>query len=685
MTTLSYDVIVVGAGHAGCEAALAAAHLGSETLLITMDLTKCAQMSCNPAIGGIAKGQIVREIDALGGGIGLITDRSTIQFRMLNRSKGPAMWSPRAQCDRMLFSASWRHLLENTPHLGLWQDEVQKLVFEGQRLCGVETRLGARFAAKAVVITAGTFLNGLIHLGLTQIPAGRIGEPASVGLSRQLGELGLRADRMKTGTPPRIDARSLSLPALACQPGDENPRRFSYLPIPSAIQKSGCQRACYMVYTNREVHDILRTGFEYSPLFTGRIHGKGPRYCPSIEDKLRTFADKDQHPLFLEPEGWNTQEYYLQGFSSSLPLDVQLRALCAIKGLEKVRIFRPAYAIEYDYFIPTQLSHSLEVKNIENLFFAGQVNGTTGYEEAAAQGFMAGVNAHLKIRGKDPFVLHRDEAYIGVLIDDLVTKGVDEPYRMFTSRAEYRILLRQDNADERLTALGHALGTVSDRRLQVLQGKLKVREEVLSFIHTQSLTPEQINPLLVSSGSTPIVQKHRFDDILGRPQISWAHLQTFVPHETFRGWTEALESAEALYSDSAVCEGEPLDKAVTRVLEGVTDIPAHPQAPGPTDRAGTEAAQPFPPVSLMQEVFESAEILVKYKGYIERENLMARKLHRLESVPIPQNFRFSSLLSLSTESRQKLERIHPRTIGQASRIPGVSPADIAILLLYIGR
>ncbi len=623
---MSYDVIVVGAGHAGCEAAYAAAMLGSSTLLITMDLTKTGQMSCNPAVGGIAKGQIVREIDALGGAMGLVTDASTIQFRMLNRSKGPAMWSPRAQCDRMLFSATWRELLEAVPHLDLWQDQVTGLLFDHNRLSGVRTELGASFAARTVVLTAGTFLNGKIFLGTQTAPAGRIGEPPAIGLSQQLGECGLTFERMKTGTPPRIDGRSVDLEALQVQPGDEQPARFSFLPVDSAIQHRGVQRPCYLVYTNPVVHDILRTGFDRSPLFTGRISGKGPRYCPSIEDKLRTFAGKDQHPLFLEPEGWNTHEFYLQGFSSSLPIDVQFQAVRAIKGLESAKFFRPAYAIEYDYFPPTQITHSLEVKNIPNLFFAGQVNGTTGYEEAGAQGLMAGINAHQKCVDGEPFVLQRNQAYIGVLIDDLVTKGVDEPYRMFTSRAEHRILLRQDNADERLTVLSYKLGLASEARYAALQSKVQARDVLFAALDQTTPTAAQWNPLLELLGTSPVSQKKKISEILARPQVSWKDVESFVPRET-------------------LC----------------VDHPA------------------------FQEICESVEILVKYQGYIDREDGFADKLMRLERVVIPASFDYERMKALSMEARQKLQRIRPGTIGQASRIPGVSPADVSVLLLYLGR
>lgn len=618
---MEYDIIVVGAGHAGCEATYVAAKMGAKILLITMDLSKIAQMSCNPAIGGIAKGQIVREIDALGGGMGVITDESTIQFKMLNRSKGPAMWSPRAQCDRMLFSNRWRILLESTPNVFFWQDQVTSLLFTNGTVSGVLTQLGMHFSARAVIITSGTFLNGKIFIGLNSVVSGRIGEPAAIGLSDQLRKVGLVTDRMKTGTPPRIDGRSIDFSKLTPQPGDNNPQRFSFLSVPSSIQSLGNQRDCYLVYTNPSVHEILRTGFNESPLFTGRISGKGPRYCPSIEDKLRTFADKDQHPLFLEPEGRDSNEFYLQGFSSSLPIDIQFKAVRAIKGLETTEFFRPAYAIEYDYFPPTQLSHSLEVKAIPYLFFAGQINGTTGYEEAGAQGLMAGINAVLKLQEKPPLVLGRDQAYIGVLIDDLVTKGVDEPYRMFTSRAEHRILLRQDNADERLTPIAISLGLASEGRINTLREKVLMRETMLSYLYDTSVSPEEVNDLLVNKASSPIQQKKKLSDLLSRPQIELIDLAPFI----------------TMYSIAN------------------------------------------------EIVLESVEIAVKYKGYIEREGAFADKMTRLEKVIIPNSFDFNSMKALSMEARQKLSRIKPETIGQASRIPGVSPADIAVLLLYMGR
>ena len=625
-----YDIIVIGAGHAGSEASVAAARLGAKVLLVTMDMGKIAMMSCNPAIGGIAKGQIVREIDALGGCMGLITDYSTIQFRMLNRSKGPAMWSPRAQCDRLHYAAQWRGVLEETNGLDIWHDSVSKLLFKGDAVSGVETILGARFYASVVVLTAGTFLNGKIHIGTHTVDGGRIGELASYGISEQLRNRGLQVDRMKTGTPPRIDARSIKLDSLHVQPGDEDPERFSFLPVLSAVQERGFQRPCYMVYTSNRVHEVLRKGFDDSPLFSGRIKGIGPRYCPSIEDKLKTFADKEQHPLFLEPEGWSTCEYYLQGFSSSLSLEIQLEAIRNIKGLEAVKLFRPAYAIEYDYFPPTQITHSLEVKNIPGLFFAGQINGTTGYEEAAAQGLMAGINGWLKICGKPPLILRRDQAYIGVLIDDLVSKGVDEPYRMFTSRAEYRILLRQDNADVRLTRLSHKLGLATKERLERLEKKEFLISEMLSFLHNESADPMVVNEYLTLMGSAPILYKRKWSELLSRPHVD---------------------------------------------LEGILDIVSRgtvPQWDG-LDRYW------------IKELKESVEITIKYQGYIDREQALAQKLIRLDHLPIPVDFSFEKIKALSMEARQKLSKVRPQSIGQASRIPGVSPADISVLLVFFGR
>ncbi|MFA5443452.1 MAG: tRNA uridine-5-carboxymethylaminomethyl(34) synthesis enzyme MnmG [Bacteroidales bacterium] len=621
-----YDIIVVGAGHAGCEAAYAAAKLGSKTLLVTMDMTKMAHMSCNPAMGGIAKGQIIREIDALGGAIGLVTDKSTIQFRMLNRSKGPAMWSPRAQCDRMQFSAEWRNVLENTTGLYIWQDQVVELLFDRERVKGIKTEFGQEFYAGAVILTNGTFLNGEIFIGWKSSPAGRMGEPPAIGLSKQLMEKGVEVERMKTGTPPRIDGRTVDFSKLDLQPGDQNPKKFTFLEEPSAIQKSGKQKNCYIIYTNSAVHEKLKEGFNDSPLFAGRIGGKGPRYCPSIEDKLKTFADKEQHPLFLEPEGWNTNEYYLQGFSSSLPIEIQYQAFRRIKGFENAVFYRPAYAIEYDYFPPTQLLHSLEVKNIPYLYFAGQINGTTGYEEAAAQGIMAGINAHRKLNGMDPFILKRDQAYIGVLIDDLITKGVDEPYRMFTSRAEHRILLRQDNADERLTTLGYELGLADKKRFDYFIQKKERRDALLFWLEENSLNPENANKILENANTTTVSTKKKFSELLSRPQVTWNKIKEFVPRGTLYGSDPSSE-----------------------------------------------------------EIYESVEIAIKYKGYIERETAFAKKILRLDAVLIPEKFDYGTMNSLSMESRQKLQLIKPKTIGQASRIPGVSPADISVLLLYLGR
>lgn len=623
-----FDIIVVGGGHAGCEAAAAAARLGAEVLLITMDMTKYASMSCNPAVGGVAKGQIVREIDALGGQMGIITDLSTIQFRMLNRSKGAAMWSPRAQCDKERFSSLWRKTLENTPGLRLWQDTVNKLIINdvgGKRVVGgVVTRMGVVFRAKSVILTAGTFLGGLMHIGRNSAEGGRAGDSASHGLTEQLVELGFEAGRMKTGTPVRIDIRSLNTDLFERQDGDAEPSKFSFL---RSIKPVAEQKPCYLVYTSPEVHNTLRKGFDDSPLFQGLIKGIGPRYCPSIEDKLRTFADKDFHQLFLEPEGAETNEYYLNGFSSSLPWQVQCEALAQIEGFENVEIYRPGYAIEYDYFPPTQLHHSLETKLIENLYFAGQVNGTTGYEEAAAQGLMAGINATRKGRGEEPVVLSRDEAYIGVLIDDLVTKGVDEPYRMFTSRAEYRILLRQDNADLRLTPIGRKIGLVNDERWQDYEQKKQLAESLKNFVYKQGVAPSEISDYLESINSAQLSQKKKLADVLIRNNVYISDLAKLV---------------------------KPLGKFIE---ENAID----------------------------NEVIEQVEIEVKYSGYIEREKAIAEKLHRLEEIRIPADFDFTKITSITIEARQKLSKIRPTTIGQASRIPGVSPADINVLLIYFGR
>lgn len=622
-----YDIIVIGAGHAGCEAASAAARMGSRTLLVTLDMNKIAQMSCNPAVGGIAKGQIVREIDALGGQMGIITDRSSIQFRMLNRSKGPAMWSPRAQSDRMCFSQLWRNTLEHTPNLSMWQDDVVDIILdEDGSIAGVKTALGVSFKAKAVILTAGTFLNGLMHIGRTQLKGGRISEPASVGLTSRLRDLGFVTDRMKTGTPVRIDARSVDFTKTTPQPGDEDNHKFSYLP---AVKRELPQRDCYILYTNETTHEVLRRGLPDSPLYNGQIQSIGPRYCPSIETKIVTFADKTEHQLFLEPEGVDTTEYYLNGFSSSLPLDIQLEALETIPALREVDIFRPGYAIEYDFFDPTQLRHTLETKLVPGLYFAGQVNGTTGYEEAAGQGLIAGMNAHLKINGKKPFVLARDEAYIGVLIDDLVTKGVDEPYRMFTSRAEYRILLRQDDADVRLTPLSHAAGLADEERMNLLRLKVEQRDSLIDFCCNFSVKTSIINPILEAKGFQPLKQGLKLIDLILRPELDIRILAEMI---------------------------RPLADKIAEMEEARRD-----------------------------EIVEAAEILIKYQGYIDRERQTADKLRRLEELRIDGKFDYESLTSLSTEARQKLSKINPETIGQARRIPGVSPSDINVLLLLLGR
>ena len=623
-----YDVIVIGGGHAGCEAASAAARMGSKTLLLTMDMTKFASMSCNPAIGGVAKGQIVREIDALGGLTGVVTDLTTIQFRMLNRSKGAAMWSPRAQCDKSRFSAEWRQRLENTENLYIWQDSVVEILFddtaEKVRVKGVKTQMGVVFEAKTVVLTAGTFLSGLMHCGRQSATGGRAGDAASFGITESLQRVGIEAGRMKTGTPVRIDGRTINFDIIEPQSGDENPAKFSFSDQTEPVKE---QLPCYLVYTSKQVHDTLRGGFEDSPLFNGTIQGIGPRYCPSIEDKLRTFADKEQHQLFLEPEGASTNEYYLNGFSSSLPYNIQLEALHQIEGLKNAHIYRPGYAIEYDYFPPTQLKHSLESKLIDNLYFAGQVNGTTGYEEAAAQGLLAGINASLRVEGKEPIVLQRDEAYIGVLIDDLVVKGVDEPYRMFTSRAEYRILLRQDNADRRLTPLGHKLGLISESRYEKFNEKISRVDSLILYCRTQSAKICEIQNYLISLGLPELAHGKKIFDLALRNDL------------TLAGLVGALPKLAKFVRENGITESD----------------------------------------------IEEAEIEIKYSGYIERERQVAEKLHRLENISIPEGFDYSSMQSLTIEARQKLNRIRPTTIGQASRIPGVSPADVNVLLVKFGR
>ena len=622
----NYDVIVIGAGHAGCEAACAAARLGSATLLITMDMNKIAQMSCNPAVGGIAKGQIVREIDAMGGQMGIVTDRASIQFRMLNRSKGPAMWSPRAQADRMRFMEEWRKVIENTPNLYMWQDSATGFVIEDGAVAGVVTAMGVTFKAKAVVLTAGTFLNGLMHIGRVQIGGGRVSEPAAHGITEQLKALGFTTDRMKTGTPVRLDARTIDFSKATVQYGEDDFHGFSYLPTVKRVLR---QRPCWIINTNREVHDILRAGLPDSPLYNGQIRSIGPRYCPSIETKIVTFADKDEHQLFLEPEGETTQEFYLNGFSSSLPIEVQFEALKRIPALRDVQIYRPGYAIEYDFFDPTQLRHTLETKRVRNLFFAGQVNGTTGYEEAAGQGLIAGINAHQKCVGGEPFTLGRDEAYIGVLIDDLVTKGVDEPYRMFTSRAEYRILLRQDDADMRLTERAYRLGLATEDRYQVMLKKREKRDEIVDFVRNFSVRTAIINPRIHELGIEPLKQGLKLRDLVLRPQLDIAKLS----------------------------------KVITPLAELIDGIDAERR----------------------DEIVEAAEILIKYEGYIARERVIADKISRVESIRIRGKFDYSSIHALSTEARQKLQRIDPETVAQASRIPGISPSDINILLLLLGR
>jgi len=623
MFNQSYDVIVVGGGHAGSEAAAAAANLGAKTLLVTMNLQTIGQMSCNPAMGGIAKGQIVREIDALGGYSGIVTDKSSVQFKMLNLSKGPAMWSPRAQNDRALFAQYWREMLESTPNLDFYQEMVSSLWFEKNKIIGVETGLGQKIRGKTVVLTNGTFLNGLIHVGDKNFGGGRAGEKAATGITEQLVSLGFESGRMKTGTPPRVDGRSLNYSKMIEQPGDEIPQKFCYTNHTTPIKK---QLSCHMTYTSQRVHDLLREGFDRSPMFNGRIKSVGPRYCPSIEDKIHRFSERERHQLFVEPEGWNTVEVYVNGFSTSLPEEVQYSALKAVEGFENVKFFRPGYAIEYDYFYPTQLNYSLETKLVENLFFAGQINGTTGYEEAGSQGLMAGINAVLKIQGKDPFVLKRDQAYIGVLIDDLITKGTDEPYRMFTSRAEYRMLLRQDNADQRLTFMSHEIGLATKERLDACELKYKESNSLISFFKRQSLAPKEINPILETKDSAPVKQSGKADKILSRPNI-------------FMNDLKKCSSVASFISKN----------------------------------------------NFTKEVQDQAEIQIKYSGYIQKEKNNADKLNRLESVKIPKDFDYKKLKSISAEAMEKLLKIKPETISQASRISGVSPNDISVLLVFMGR
>jgi tRNA uridine 5-carboxymethylaminomethyl modification enzyme len=616
-----YDVIVVGAGHAGCEAAAAAANMGASVLLVTMNMQTIAQMSCNPAMGGVAKGQIVREIDALGGYSGIVSDKTAIQFRMLNRSKGPAMWSPRVQSDRLLFAKEWRQMLEETPGVDFWQEMVTGLLIKGDNVCGIRTAMGREIKGKSVVLTNGTFLNGLIHIGMKNFGGGRAGERAATGITEQLVELGFESGRMKTGTPPRVDGRSLDFSRMEEQPGDEKPGKFSYTDTP-ALSK---QRSCYVTYTSPEVHDLLREGFDESPMFNGRIKGPGPRYCPSIEDKIDRFADKDRHQIFVEPEGWDTVEIYVNGFSTSLPEEVQFKALRKIQGFEQVKMFRPGYAIEYDYFPPLQLTHTLETKLVQNLYFAGQINGTTGYEEAGCQGLMAGINAVLKVRREAPFEVDRSEGYIGVLIDDLINKGTEEPYRMFTSRAEFRVLLRQDNADVRLTEKSYKIGLAKPERLERVREKMAATHEIIEFCKKTSVSPDQLNGLLSSLGSAPLKQKVKMDGVVARPHVSLSDILKEIP-----GGKDVLEK----YSE---------------------------------------------------EYLEQAEINIKYEGYVEKEKELVEKMQRLENIPLVDSLDYHSLPSLSSEAREKLSKIRPRTLGQATRISGVSPADISVLMVYVGR